>query len=200
VYPSGIKYKDIEQIIDTVARAKAHQYGSVSYLDQQDLIQEVKIKCWKVLNSYNPDRKNANLLTFLSVCADNRIKDLRRILVYKHNKPCVRCIHHSKGKCTKFKKRMECKQFEQHEMRIKNKLSCSNTVDICGHNVYDKKSERFIEDVDFYDFIYTHLPQHLHQLFDQLRDANFDFRVLKPRQKKMMRCLLAEIYVRYGSK
>jgi hypothetical protein len=143
VYPSGgVQYrnKKIQMMIDTIARTKAAQAHHIAYLDIEDLAQEIRFKCYSVLKQYDPTRTDANLHTFLSVCADNRLRDLRRSVLYKHCKPCKRCSFGNKRTrgCVKYADKHNCDRYAKHERYISSKLSASRPIEI-GRTIYKNR-------------------------------------------------------------
>lgn len=203
MYPSGLNYGDVKDLIEVIAENKAKQYGKISYLNRQDLKQEVRIKCWSVLSSYDSKRAGANLKTFLSVCSDNKIKDLKRSLLYKHNNnPCNRCdFHHIQGKrsrCVKYKAKKHCEMHNRHELFVQAKMSNSFPVSIDEYKIYDEKADSHIKYIEFLDFVYGHLPSSFYPLFDKLKNSGFEFSVLKPREKKILRYMIGNIYIKHG--
>ena len=87
--PSGIcdRFEQHQGLIEKIGSIKSLQHKSISYYDGDDINQEVFIKCWQAVEKYDPNC-DTKLRVFLSVCAENRIIDIRRGLVYRHNKTC----------------------------------------------------------------------------------------------------------------
>lgn len=202
ILPSGmgIKYEDVECIIDEIANQKAYQYKKVSYFDKDDLMQETKIKCWNALNKYNPNC-GVELKVFLSVCAENRIRDIRRSIVYKHNKPCTKCpfwnetaaqsgIHD----CLAYQDKMSCEKFYKHEKYVSVKLSSSHPIDIDNEKIEDYSYVTGVTNNEYIEHISSLIPSGLISNFNKLKDNNFNMKSLKSKDRKKMIHALKLIY------
>jgi len=194
--PEKILYEDVEPVIESIAENKARQFGKIAWLDREDIKQEVRLKCWKTLDKYDP--RKADLYTFLSKCADNRIRDIRRGILYKHNKPCFRCpfwdSHAAKvGKhdCLEYVDKMQCDKYARHEKYVQTKLSANHPINIDENRVTDNEYPHRISQTDLIDYIYAHLPSYFVPLFDAFIESNFDFKALKPKE----RIIISEVIV-----
>ena len=200
-------YEDAEELIEKIASYKANQYGKIGYLEPEDVKQEVRLKCYKELHKYDPSRTNAHLFTFLSVCADNRIRDLRRKLVFKDNKPCLRCpfwdpVASKKGQhdCLMFEDKLSCDKFSSYQTYVKTKLNSNRPLDITDKNVYIYDNGVFneINKIDVLDFVYNALPSGLNPLFQKLMESNFNTKKLKPKEREELLVVLKEIFEKKG--
>lgn len=197
--PSGtIDYKAAEPIIEAIAESKANQFRKIGWLDEEDIKQEVRLKCHNILDRYDPNQ--ADLYIFLARCADNRLRDLRRSIRYKHNKPCKRCEHwdeeaEAKGQhdCRLFRDKMECDKFFKHERYVQVKLSASHPVNIDEDRVFDSHFNRRIRQTDLVDFVHAHIPPEFKPLFHRFMNANFDLKALKPKERVVLSEVLVDI-------
>lgn len=198
--PSGFKYDDVSDTIEEIANNKSKQYGKISYFDPEDIKQEVRIKCWSVLKHYDKKRAGANLKTFLTVCADNRLRDIKRSVLYKFNSPCTKCEFHKQegDKCVKFANKIDCCQHAKHERYIQAKLSNSHPIDIDTQRIYDNNSNSFVENLEFIDFVETHLPSGFMPLFRKLQDVKYNFKSLKFKERIAIQTVLYDIFVEFG--
>jgi hypothetical protein len=203
---SGITYDEIFDIIEYIADVKASQYGSISFLDQDDIRQEVRMKCWEIIRDekYDPNRSAANLKTFLTICADNRIRDIKRGLVYKYNKPCIRCEFYNKeadlqGRhdCIAFLDKSQCKPYRNHQKYIYAKLSGSHPASLYGRTIIDDKSSAETKNFEFIDYIETKIPEEFYNLFVLLKDSNFDLKCLGGADRAEMVKVLKKILMDY---
>ncbi len=203
VLPSGINQSEAEEVIESIAHSKAARCKKIAYLGRADIRQEVRIKLWKSLELYDPARK-VKLRTFLTVCADNRIRDIRRSLLYKHNKPCFRCPLWDKAAakagvhdCTAFTNKMDCEKYAKHEQYVQTKLSANNPIRLDDARVEDTRFSNTMLSIEMLDYIYVHLPSGFHPLFDKLKQSNYDFKALKPAEGETLRRALAEALEEY---
>lgn len=197
--PSGISYTSEEDLIEKIAASKAYQHKRVGYYDAEDIKQEVRIKCWGVLNRYNPD-SGTNLYVFLSVCAENRIRDIKRSIMYKHNKPCLRCpfwndlaAQSGQHDCVVFSNKMDCEKYKRHEKYVQAKLSASHPVDINSQIMVDKTSTEDFDHIDIIDYVLSSISSGILPLFVKFSQSNYDLKALKPRDRKIMISSLRDI-------
>jgi len=166
IAPSGLKYCDVEQVIENIASAKARQHSPISYLNEEDLKQEIRIKCIKVIKKYDPTRHNSNLISFLSISADNHLRDLRRSLVYNpNNKPSY------------------------SNDRVGSSLVFEHKEELN----FDGTSSHSVQKVDIYDYILSKLPSGLMPIYHGFHMAGFDFKALPPGERNLLLSSLLDI-------
>ena len=68
-------YDDISSIIEELVAVKCRKYAT-GYISYEDIAQEVRIKCWKVMGRY--DEKFGKLKPWLNVVTENHLKNLIR--------------------------------------------------------------------------------------------------------------------------
>lgn len=189
--PSGVSSKEVENTIESIALQKANKYNNIGYLDSEDIKQEVRIKCISVLPKYDPNN-SSEMSAFLSVCAENKIRDLRRKIVYNHDSPCFKCpfwddIAYASGyhDCLVFKyNKFCCDKFKKHEMFVQAKLSNSYPVDIDEQRVLDDSSENQISMIDMIDFIEHNIDKEFKDIFDKLFKFKLDIGKLKQKERE----------------
>lgn len=190
---SGLSYENCSAIIESIATIKANQHRNVSYYGPEDIKQEVRVKCWLSLPKYDPDRFGTDLKVFLSICAENRIRDIKRSTIYKHNKPCFSCpfwmeqaANSGVHDCCIFADKMHCVKYSRHEKYVQVKLSANHPVDIDGHRIEDFKFKNSISSIDILDFINQHLSKQLYPLFVIFYNNNFDVKCLKKPERELL--------------
>jgi len=195
-------YLKAEKIIETIATNKARQFKKIAWLDEEDIKQEVRLKCFRTLHRYDPDR--ADMHTFLSKCADNRIRDIRRGILYKHNKPCFRCplwdkAASMKGEhdCLGFFNKMDCDKFARHERYVQTKLSASHPLNIDDAHVEDDGFESHIERSELIEYVWSCMPPEHYPIFKIFEKSNFNLKVLKPKERIILSEIIVEILQDY---
>lgn len=187
--PEDIDPAEAEEIVESIARSKAARYRRIAHLGVEDIAQEVRIKLWKSLSKFDSSRK-VKLRTFLTVCAENRIRDIRRSLLYKHNKPCFRCplwdkaaakagLHDCKG----FQNKLDCDKYARHERYVHTKLSANNPISLDDTRIEESRHDGYVSSLDILEHIYANLPSGLHTLFEKLKNSNYDFSALRARER-----------------
>ena len=199
---SGITYDDFSAIVERVAELKARHHLNIGYLDEEDIKQEVRIKCWEIMNRVDNDIGQPD--SFFAVCAEHRLTDLKRSLIYKHQKPCFKCPHWNKDpeasgsyKCFRFEDRSECERFSKHEKFVALKIASNYPYNLHHEPIYDETSHRGMERVDLEDYIYTHLPEFFHPYFKTVQENGYNFKVLKAKMRATLLNLLREILKEY---
>lgn len=203
---SGLLFNDVSSLIEKVARQKACQYRNIGFFDYDDIMQEVRIKCWRVLHKYNPHKFTTDLSVFLSICAENRMRDIRRSIVYKHNRPCIRCPFWNQSMaqsgihdCLIFLDKMQCDKYNKHERYVQAKLSASHPVDIDNQRIIDNKSDQHINEVEIIDYVLSNIDKDLLPAFKQLLANNFEIRKVRQKDRALLVKALKEILLKYRS-
>lgn len=199
--PSGVTYEEVSDIIERIATQKAYKHRNIGFFGPDDIRQEVRIKCWMILPRYDPTRCGHDLKIFLGVCAENRLRDIRRSVMYKHNKPCFKCpfwIEEASlsgcHDCLVFGNKLDCIKWSKHERYVQAKLSASHPIDIDTERIPDGKFERRMEEIDMVDYILAALPSGLHELFKKLESVNFNLKSLKARERAIISSALRVVF------
>ena len=82
---NDLNYEDIESVVEDLARIKRKKYAR-RFIDADDIAQEVRIKCWKSIHIYDPER-GQSIRTFLNVCTENHLRNLMRDNFVTFNPP-----------------------------------------------------------------------------------------------------------------
>jgi len=82
---NNLTYEDIESVVEDLARIKRKKYAR-RFIDADDIAQEVRIKCWKSIHVYDPER-GQSIRTFLNVCTENHLRNLMRDNFVTFNPP-----------------------------------------------------------------------------------------------------------------
>lgn len=187
------------QLIERISSTKASQYQKIGFYDFDDLKQEARIKCWSIIDRYNPER-GTNIFVFLSTSVDNRFRDIRRSVLYKHNKPCNRCPFWDANAavsglhdCVIYKNKMDCSKYSKHERYVKAKLSSNNPMDILHQNLSDTFFDNNCSLFELIDLIENRLPTSLISSFTKFKKHNFDSKSLKPKERKVLFDILRKI-------
>lgn len=87
-------YDEIAPIVEDLVRIKSKKFTR-GFLAQDDIAQEIRIKCYSSIGSYNP-AKGQSIKTFLNVCTENHLINLMRDKFAKFNPPCKNrgCKHY----------------------------------------------------------------------------------------------------------
>jgi hypothetical protein len=94
-------------IINKTARNLA-PFFVFSYYDKEDIEQEIRITCLKVLPDY--DETKSDLYTFLFMNARNALMDMRRL---KLSRTVIPCRFDSEGKCIEHENEEGCRLYRR---------------------------------------------------------------------------------------
>lgn len=202
-----LDYEAASAIIERIAKNKARFHKKIGYLDADDIAQEVRIKCWAALEKYDPAKNQSDVEPFLWVCAENRIRDLRRSIVYNHNKPCFRCpfwnevaAQSGMHDCFVYSYKYDCDKYSKHERFVQLKLALSHPSDI---EHLDPNNLGLYEEIDImsiHDFIKKSLPSGMLPHFSVYCSGNYSMDVLPKSVSRTLSKHLQNIYIQYRSR
>lgn len=95
-------YNTAEPIVEDLVRIKSRKFAK-GFLSQEDIAQEIRIKCFTSLDNFDPQR-GQSLKTFLNICTENHLRNLIRDKFAKFDPPCRNkgCSHYDvNGRPTK---------------------------------------------------------------------------------------------------
>lgn len=200
---SGTNFHNTYDLISEISQIKGNQHGYVSYYSPEDIEQESMIKLWQVADRFNPSG-GAKLRVFLSICAENRIIDIKRGLVYRHNKPCFRCPFWDENAaasgqhdCLAYREKMICDRYYKHEKNLHLKMSVNSPDSIENASIFDDVFTNNVERLELEDFIYSKLEERWHHIFDKFRDANYKLGALRKKERNLIKEKLIEIIEEY---
>jgi len=197
-----LTYQAASEVIEAIAEAKVRQFRRIAWLDADDIRQEVRLKCSLTLGKFNPDI--SDLHTFLSRCAENRLRDIKRGVLYKHNKPCFRCplwneaaARAGRHDCTAFTEKMDCDKYARHERYVHAKLSASHPVNIDDDRVQDTAFDREVAKSELIEYIHSKLSSEMKVIFNAFELSNFNLKALRPRDRTAISEAVVEIMEKY---
>ncbi len=178
ILASGILYSDVSDVIERIAENKARQYKSIAYLDQDDIKQEVRLKCFLAIKKFDKERAiKSKPFNFLSVCADNKIRDIKRTIFFKY---------YNKNKCKICNGRsvsgVYCSKCQNLDNINIFKMSLNSPASLING---DNKQQYYfpIHIIEAMDYVKFHLPSGLLPVFNKLGNLNFDLNLLKRAEK-----------------
>ena len=89
---SGItpSYADISDIVERLVNTEGRRYP-IPGMDHEDIAQEIRLECLRVLEHFNPARIGDSPYKYLQVCVKNFLYNVRRGIWVPNNPPCARC-------------------------------------------------------------------------------------------------------------
>lgn len=88
---SGLpQFADVQDIIEALVNTEGRRYP-IPGMDHEDIAQEIRLECIRVLQHFNAERIGPSPYKFLQVCVRNFLYNMRRGIYVPNNPPCVRC-------------------------------------------------------------------------------------------------------------
>jgi DNA-directed RNA polymerase specialized sigma24 family protein len=112
-----LTYHDISPIVEYVAAVKSSKFGEIGIYSADDVAQEIRAKCYRILHKFNP--KEGTAFNFFGSCADNMLRDLRRKHTLRKTNVCYRCVYNRHGNCFLYGKDPE--RCERYVIYLENK-------------------------------------------------------------------------------
>jgi hypothetical protein len=167
-----LTYNEIDPIVEDLVRIKSKKYAK-GFLSQDDISQEIRIKCYTSMTSYN-ESKGQSVKTFLNVCTENHLKNLMRDKFAKFNPPCKNkgCSHYTAtGSPTD--KSKECPSFMKYYQKYVRKCAVRMPVYMddfwCDNNESAHRNEEAFEwtdiNISLMDIFTREYPNDCQRLF-----------------------------------
>lgn len=83
-------YADVSDIVEALIYTEGRKYP-IPGLDFEDIAQEIRLECVRVLDFYDSERIGPSPYKFLETCVRNFLYNQRRGIWVPNNPPCVRC-------------------------------------------------------------------------------------------------------------
>jgi hypothetical protein len=88
---SGIpSWSEWESVVEAIVNTEGRKYNVPGY-DFDDIAQEIRMECYRVMEFYDPQRIGNSPYKYLITCIRNRFYNMRRGVYVPNNPPCVRC-------------------------------------------------------------------------------------------------------------
>ena len=174
---SGIKYADVENLVETIVSMKRKKY-SFPGVDAEDLAQDIRLECWRVLRLHDPDKEGKSLFHFVARCVDNFLYNKFRGVYLDNNPPCLRCADYIKetktcridevgcDRIVAYRERMARKRAIAAPLSYNAQLDSDNSVDFTHHESMSVGSTTGVIDLD--DALRTKLDDSLVPYYDSM--------------------------------
>ena len=174
---SGIKYADVEDLVETIVSMKKAKY-SFPGVDAEDLAQDIRLECWRVLRLHDPDKEGKSLFHFVARCVDNFLYNKFRGIYLDNNPPCLRCPDYIKETKTCRIEEVGCDRIVAYRDMMARKraiaaplsynaqLDTDDSVDFTQHESMSVGSTTGVVDLD--DALRTKLDDALVPYYDNM--------------------------------
>lgn len=122
MFASGVlSYKEISPIVEDLVRIKSYKFRK-RFIGRDDVAQEIRLKCWKSLPSFDPER-GQSIKTFLNVCTENHLRNLMRDTFATFNPPCKKTCDHYDENGRPTRSAYECEIFTTYYKKYQRKCA-----------------------------------------------------------------------------
>lgn len=83
-------YADVSDVIEALVHKEGRRYP-IPGMDFEDIAQEIRLECIRVLQFYDASRIGPSPYKYLQTCVRNFLYNQRRGIWVPNNPPCVRC-------------------------------------------------------------------------------------------------------------
>lgn len=147
---NNLTYSDIEHIAEYLVRTKSYNYAFDCY-GADDIAQEIRIICLKSLPKFDPKLKEPDKwVNFFGRCVDNGLKNLKRDNYVRTSFPDKKKYEGLEDEDKSDEAAEVRKKWDDHQKRIRRKLSIRHAVSIDGLADLIKNS-RFQDEMEYKD-------------------------------------------------
>jgi DNA-directed RNA polymerase specialized sigma24 family protein len=170
-----LTYEAIAPIVETIIRGKVAKLGTIGAYDFEDIAQEIRAKCARIMGRFDPEKSTA--YNFFGYCADNFIKDLMRKHTLRDGAICSSCVYSGDKSCKLYPEANQCDRYKSYlEQKRRKERVClmrSNpnfSWETFNKGVWARDTEEYY--LSSIRIIRTHLPSIMRYYFDLLLAAS----------------------------
>lgn len=164
---SGIlEYSDISDIVEALVNTEGRRYP-IPDMDRDDIAQEIRLECFRVLSYYEPARIGPSPYKFLQTCVRNFLYNMRRGIWVPNNPPCSRCPLWDRVKKVCVINEVGCEKIINYRANMAAKADLRRPVNIENEildNIQDQENDASILNQSILDT----LPKHLIPYYEKL--------------------------------
>lgn len=159
-------YTDVADCIEALVYKEGKRFP-IPGMDFEDIAQEIRMECIRVLQFYDASRIGPSPYKYLQTCVRNFLYNQRRGIWVPNNPPCVRCPLWDKVRKTCTIDEIDCDKIVQYRQNMATKaaLRQPNTLEF---DVTDDQHEEEMDAVVLDNSIRAALPDHLLSYYDTL--------------------------------
>jgi len=152
-------YADVSDIVEALINTEGRRYP-IPGLDFDDVAQEIRMECVRVLKFYDPSRIGPSAYKFLQTCVKNFLYNQRRGIWVPNNPPCVRCPLWDKVKKTCQIDEVDCDKIVQYRENMATKAALRQPASL-EIDITDDQHEQELNAVILDQSIREALPSNL---------------------------------------
>ena len=123
---SGIPtYDQYSDVVESLIRTEGKTFLFPG-LDRDDIAQEIRVECIRVMSKFDADRIGPSPYRFLKLCVRNFLYNKRRGIYVPNNPPCVRCPYWSKHNKTCIIDEVGCQKIVDYRRNMAKRAAIHN--------------------------------------------------------------------------
>jgi hypothetical protein len=184
-----LEFGSYEQTVEAIIHSEGYKNAIPGY-SQEDIAQEIRLECWRVMKFYDPQRIGPYPYKFLQVCIKNFLYNMRRGTYVPNNPPCARCPMWDKyaKKCIVNEEGCESIVEYRKKMAIKANLKSPAPIEF---EINDNKFELDEGGFVLHESIINKLPENLIPYYKKM--INGDKKGIPVKSKKEIRKIVKEL-------
>jgi hypothetical protein len=190
VAASGIPiYEDYADVVERLIRTEGRSFLFPG-LDQDDIAQEIRVECVRVMNKFDASRIGPSPYKYLKQCVKNFLFNMRRGIYVPNNPPCIRCPYWSKYNKTCLIDEVGCQKIVDYRRNMSRRAAIHNpgTLD---SEVLDYSVDASLDAVVLDDSIRDVLPESL--VSDYLKMSDGRGSEVSAKNKRAIRQIVQEL-------
>lgn len=159
-------YADVADVIEALAHKEGRRCP-IPGMDFEDIAQEIRLECIRVLQFYDATRIGPSPYKYLQTCVRNFLYNQRRGIWVPNNPPCVRCPLWDKMRKTCTINEVDCDKIVQYRQNMATKaaLKQPNSLEF---DITDNHQEQEHDAMLLDQSIRNALPDNLITYYDKL--------------------------------
>jgi len=159
-------YADVSDCIEALVYKEGRRYP-IPGMDFEDIAQEIRLECIRVLQFYDETRIGPSPYKYLQTCIRNFLYNKRRGIWVPNNPPCVRCPLWDKVRKICTVDEVDCDKIVQYKqnMAVKRALRQPSSLEF---DVTDDQQEDEMDATILDHSIRAALPDHLLSYYESL--------------------------------
>jgi len=133
VVGSGIAYDSVQDLVETIVSMKKTKYSHFPGTDVEDLGQDIRLECWRVLRLHDPEKEGKSLFHYVARCVDNFLYNKFRGIFLDNNPPCLRCPEYIRETKTCKIDEVGCDRIVSYRERMARKRAIASPL---SYNAY----------------------------------------------------------------
>ena len=159
-------YADVADVIEALVYKEGRRYP-IPGMDFEDIAQEIRMECIRVLHSYDATRIGPSPYKYLQTCVRNFLYNKRRGIWVPNNPPCVRCPLWDKIKKTCTIDEVDCDKIVQYRKNMATKAAIRQPNSL-EFDITDDQHEEGLNALVLDQSIRNALPSHLVLYYERM--------------------------------